>query len=170
MDSNNESIRQVTRRHFFKQAGFGIGAMALSSLLDEGAMAQANRAPHYAAKAKKIIFLFMAGGPSQIDLFDPKPKLNQYDNQPIPEELVKGERFAFIKGTPLCLGSPFKFKQHGQSGAALSELLPHLSKHADRIAIIRSMHTTQFNHAPPQIFINTGHQIIGRPSLGSWLM
>src|SRR5919108_1895329 len=110
LNSMEEMLRQVTRRHFFKQAGFGIGAMALSSLLDEGAMAQANRAPHYAAKAKKIIFLFMAGGPSQIDLFDPKPKLNQYDNQPIPEELVKGERFAFIKGTPLCLGSPFKFK------------------------------------------------------------
>jgi Protein of unknown function (DUF1501) len=170
MDSNNESIRQVTRRHFFRQAGFGIGAMALSSLLDEGAIAQANRVPHYTAKAKKIIFLFMAGGPSQLDMFDPKPKLNQYDDQPIPEELVKGERFAFIKGTPLCLGSPFKFKRHGQSGAVLSELLPHLSKHADRIAIIRSMHTTQFNHAPAQIFINTGHQIIGRPSLGSWLM
>jgi hypothetical protein len=170
MNPNNESLRQVTRRHFFKQAGFGIGAMALSSLLNEGAIAQANRAPHYAAKAKKIIFLFMAGGPSQLDLFDPKPKLNQYDNRPIPEELVKGERFAFIKGTPLCLGSPFKFKRHGQSGTVLSELLPHLSTHADRIAIIRSMHTTQFNHAPAQIFINTGHQIIGRPSLGSWLM
>jgi hypothetical protein len=146
--------------------------VALSSLLDEGVKAQERRdnAPHYAAKAKNIIFLFMAGGPSQLDLFDPKPKLNQYDNQPIPEELVKGERFAFIKGTPLCLGSPFKFKQHGQSGAVFSELLPHLSKHADRLAIVRSMHTTQFNHAPAQIFINSGHQVIGRPSLGSWLM
>src|SRR5262245_9931088 len=151
MNPNNESLRQVTRRHFFKQAGFGIGAMALSSLLDEGAIAQANKILHHAPKAKKIIFLFMAGGPSQLDMFDPKPKLNQYDNQPIPEELVKGERFAFIKGTPLCLGSPFKFKQHGQSGAVLSELLPNLSKHADRIAIIRSMHTTQLTPAPTQL-------------------
>jgi len=170
MNPNNESLKRETRRHFFKQAGFGIGAMAISSLFHEDAKAQANKAPHYAAKAKNIIFLFMAGGPSQVDLFDPKPKLNQYDNKPIPEELVKGERFAFIKGTPLCLGSPFKFKQHGQSGAVISEILPHLSKHADRLAIVRSMHTTQFNHAPAQIFINTGHQIIGRPSLGSWLM
>jgi len=167
---NIESLRQETRRHFFKQAGFGIGAMALSSLFEGSVTAQAKKAPHYPAKAKNIIFLFMAGGPSQVDLFDPKPKLNQYDNQPIPDELVKGERFAFIKGTPLCLGSPFKFKQHGQSGAVLSEILPDLAKHADRIAIVRSMHTTQFNHAPAQIFINTGHQIIGRPSLGSWLL
>src|SRR5262245_51891703 len=165
MNLNNESLKQITRRHFFKQSGLGIGALALSSLLGEDATAQMIKAPHYAPKAKKIIFLFMAGGPSQIDLFDPKPKLNQYDNQPIPEELVKGERFAFIKGTPLCLGSPFRFKQQGQSGAVLSALLPHLSKHADRTALIRSLHTTTFNHAPAQIFINTSHQIIGRPSL-----
>jgi hypothetical protein len=112
----------------------------------------------------------MAGGPSQLDLFDPKPMLNRYDNQPIPPELVKGERFAFIKGTPLCLGSPFRFAPHGQSGAVVSELLPRLARHVDELAIIRSMHTTQFNHAPAQIFLNTGHQIIGRPSLGSWLM
>jgi hypothetical protein len=112
VNPKNESLRTETRRHFFKQAGFGIGAMALSSLLDEGVKAQERRdkAPHYAAKAKNIIFLFMAGGPSQLDMFDPKPKLNQYDNQPIPEELVKGERFAFIKGTPLCLGSPYIFQ------------------------------------------------------------
>ncbi len=146
--------------------------MALSSLLSEDAAAQMTqrKVQHFAPKAKNVIFLFMAGGPSQLDMFDPKPLLNKYDNQPIPAELVKGERFAFIKGTPLCLGSPFKFKQHGQSGAVMSELLPHLTRHADEIAVIRSMHTTQFNHAPAQIFMNTGHQIIGRPSLGSWLM
>ncbi len=164
MNRKNESLKRITRRHFFKQTGFGIGAMALSSLVNEDAIA------HFAPKAKNVIFLFMAGGPSQLDMFDSKPKLKEHDNQPIPEELVKGERFAFIKGTPLCLGSPFKFGQHGRSGAVVSELLPYLSKHADQIAIIRSMHTTQFNHAPAQIFINTGHQIIGRPSLGSWLM
>src|SRR5262249_37705185 len=167
-----ELLKQITRRHFFEQAGFGIGAMALSSLMNEPSFAQTVRRKiqHYTPKAKNVIFLFMAGGPSQLDLFDPKPLLNKYDNKPIPDELVKGERFAFIKGTPLCLGSPFKFNQHGQSRAVMSELLPHLAKHSDEIAIIRSMRTTQFNHAPAQIFLNTGHQIIGRPSLGSWLM
>jgi hypothetical protein len=174
MSSPNElaELKHLTRRHFFKQAGFGLGGAALSALLQQETPAQAVQrlAPHFAPKAKNVIFLFMAGGPSQLDLFDPKPLLNKYDNQPIPAELVKGERFAFIKGTPLCLGSPFRFAQHGQSGAALSELMPHLAKHADELAIIRSMHTTQFNHAPAQIFMNTGHQIIGRPSAGSWLM
>ncbi|MDX2034906.1 MAG: DUF1501 domain-containing protein [Blastocatellia bacterium] len=172
MRLQDDSLRMLTRRHFFRRGGVGIGAMALSTLLDREAFAQEaqRRIQHHAPRAKNVIFLFMAGGPSQLDMFDPKPLLNKYDNQPIPDELVKGERFAFIKGTPLCLGSPFKFKQHGQSGAVISELLPNLAKHADELAIIRSMHTTQFNHAPAQIFMNTGHQIIGRPSVGSWLM
>jgi Protein of unknown function (DUF1501) len=177
------SLLTLTRRHFFRQAGFGIGSLALASLLDERLFAGGGtpsagtqaagrtRVPgaHFAPRAKQIIYLFMAGAPSQIDLFDHKPKLQQYDGQPIPEEMVKGERFAFIKGTPRLLGSPFSFRKHGQSGAEISNLLPHLASHADEIAIIRSMHTTQFNHAPGQIFMNTGHQIIGRPSLGSWL-
>ena len=111
----------------------------------------------------------MAGAPSQIDLFDPKPALTKHDGQDIPEEFIKGERFAFIKGTPKLLASPFQFQKHGQSGAEISELLPNLAKIADDITIIRSMQTTQFNHAPAQIFMNTGHQVIGRPSLGSWL-
>jgi hypothetical protein len=173
MKDPDNKLRDLTRRHFFRQAGFGLGALALSSLLDNKLHAAPPQAqalkPHFAPKAKNVIFLFMAGGPSQLDLFDPKPKLNQYDGQPIPEEFVKGERFAFIRGTPRLLGSPFSFKRHGESGAVMSDLLPHLSKHADEIAVIRSMKTTQFNHAPAQIFINTGHQIIGRPSLGSWL-
>ncbi len=118
---------------------------------------------------KRVIYLFMAGAPSQIDLFDPKPALTKHDGQDIPEELIKGERFAFIKGTPKLLASPFQFKKHGQSGAEISELLPHLSKLADQVTFVRSMQTTQFNHAPAQIFMNTGHQVIGRPSLGSWL-
>ncbi|MGH9843937.1 MAG: DUF1501 domain-containing protein, partial [Blastocatellia bacterium] len=168
--------RLVTRRHFFKDCGVGIGSIALTSLLNDNLFGQsAIRNPqsairHFAPKAKNVIFLFMAGGPSQLDLFDPKPLLTKYNDKPIPEELVKGERFAFIKGTPLCLGSPFKFAKHGQSGAVVSELLPHLAKHADELAVIRSMQTTQFNHAPAQIFMNTGHQIIGRPSMGSWLL
>jgi hypothetical protein len=171
MNRQTEGVREITRRHFFKQTGFGIGALALSSLLDERLFAVSEQAqrPHFAPKAKRIIYLFMAGAPSQLDLFDHKPKLRQYDGEAIPEEFVKGERFAFIKGTPRLLGSPFNFKRYGQSGQELSDLLPHLAAHADDIAIIRSMKTTQFNHAPAQIFMNTGHQIVGRPSLGSWL-
>jgi len=180
-------LREITRRHFFRECGVGLGSLALASLMDErlfayvraqqrGATAaaaaeSAARAigPHFAPKAKQIIYLFMAGAPSQIDLFDDKPKLRQYDGQPIPEEIVKGERFAFIKGTPRLLGSPFTFQQVGSSGAEMSGILPHLAKHADEIAIVRSMSTTQFNHAPGQIYMNTGHQIIGRPSLGAWM-
>jgi hypothetical protein len=169
-----DDLLSSTRRHFFRQAGIGIGSLALASLIDERLFAAPEQAaaaigPHFAPKAKQIIYLFMAGAPSQIDLFDHKPKLRRFDGQPIPEELVKGERFAFIKGTPRLLGSPFEFSRHGQSGAEISTLLPHLARHADDIAIIRSMKTTQFNHAPGQIFMNTGTQIIGRPSLGSWL-
>ena len=164
-----------TRRHFFQQAGFGIGSMALGSLLNDSLFAQAAvnpmavKAPHFAPKARQIIFLFMAGAPSQLDLFDYKPALNKYNGQPVPEEVIKGERFAFIKGTPKLLGSPHAFAPHGKCGAELSSLLPHLATVVDDIAIIRSMQTTQFNHAPGQIFMSTGHQIPGRPSMGAWL-
>jgi hypothetical protein len=165
----------VTRRHFFEQASFGIGGLALASLMDGVVFAEAPgqassaRPLHFAPKVKRVIYLFMAGAPSQIDLFDPKPALTRHDGEDIPEEFIKGERFAFIKGTPKLLASPFQFRKHGQSGAELSELLPNLAKVADDIAIVRSMSTSQFNHAPAQIFMNTGHQVIGRPSLGSWL-
>jgi hypothetical protein len=123
----------------------------------------------FPAKAKSVIYLFMAGAPSQVDLLDPKPTLQKYDGQNIPDEFVKGERFAFIKGKPKLLGSPFEFTRCGKSGAEISELLPHLKSVADEVAIVRSLHTTQFNHAPAQIFMNTGFQIIGRPSMGSWM-
>ena len=169
-------LREITRRHFFKQSGFGIGGVALSALLNDRLLAQqpdapfTPRAPHFAPKAKQIIYLFMAGAPTQLDLFDNKPALQKFDGQEIPPEFVpKGERFAFIKGTPRLLGSPFTFKRYGQSGAELSELLPNLATIADDIAIVRSVHTTQFNHAPGQIFMNTGSQVFGRPSIGSWL-
>jgi hypothetical protein len=166
--SQPPSLRALTRRHFFEQASFGIGGLALASLLDNAVGAQ-TRGVQIAPKAKRVIYLFMAGAPSQIDLFDPKPALAKHDGQDIPEEFIKGERFAFIKGTPKLLASPFRFARHGQAGAEISELMPHLAAVADRIAIVRSMHTNQFNHAPAQIFMNTGHQVIGRPSLGSWL-
>jgi hypothetical protein len=167
------------RRHFFRQSGFGIGGLALMSLLDERLFAAAGegtdpnplapKAPHFAPKAKSVIYLFMAGAPSQVDLFDEKPKLRQYDGQAIPDEFVKGERFAFIKGTPKLLGSPYSFKKCGRSAAAISDLLPHTQGIADDIAILRSLSTTQFNHAPAQIFMNSGHQIVGRPSVGAWV-
>jgi hypothetical protein len=166
---NQSVLQHTTRRHFFRQAGFGLGAMALSSLLDEQMFAQAGGL-HFAPKAKRVIYLFMAGAPSTLDLLDNKPVLKKFDGQPCPEEITKGERFAFIQGTPKLLGSPFNFKRYGQSGQELSDLLPHLATHADEIAIIRTLHTTQFNHAPAQIFMNTGHQIPGRPSMGAWLM
>lgn len=172
-------LRAATRRHFFKQTGFGIGTAALTNLLsqalsaDEATKVETNAlAPKKTmlpAKAKSVIYLFMAGAPSQIDLLDFKPKLQQYDGQNIPEEFTKGERFAFIKGVPKILGSPYQFQRCGQSGAEISELLPHLREIADDIAVVKSVHTTQFNHAPAQIFMNTGFQIIGRPSMGSWM-
>ncbi len=168
-----EILKEVTRRHFFRQAGFGIGTMALGSLLRDDFWSSAVRAdgrtPHFAPKAKSVIYLFMAGAPSQVDLFDFKPKLKEFDGKNIPDEFVKGERFAFIKGKPRLLGSPYAFKRCGQSGAEVSELLPHTAGIADDLAVLRSVHTTQFNHAPAQIFMNSGHQIVGRPSLGSWL-
>ena len=168
---NDRKLQRITRRHFFGSTGFGIGSLALAATMNDTLFA-ADALPgglHHAAKAKSIIFLFMAGAPSQLDLFDYKPKLNQFDGQPCPEELIKGERFAFIKGVPKLLGSPHVFGKHGQSGAELSNLLPHLGTIADDIAIVKSMHTTQFNHAPAQILMNTGHQTPGRPSMGSWL-
>lgn len=174
-----ELLRAQTRRHFFKQTGFGIGAAALTSILNPSLFAAADAidatnplAPKpsmFPAKAKSVIYLFMAGAPSQVDLLDPKPALQKYDGQNVPEELMKGERFAFIKGTPKLLGSPYQFERCGQTGAEISELLPNLRKVADQVAIIRSVHTTQFNHAPAQILMNTGFQIIGRPSMGSWM-
>ena len=169
-------LKKITRRHFFFDSGFGIGSLALANLLGSPATAQtpatnpsAARNPHFAPKAKNIIFLFMAGAPSQLDLFDFKPRLQEFDGRPVPEEFIKGERFAFIKGTPKLLGSPQTFDRHGQSGAQVSGLLPHLAKVVDDLAILKSMHTTQFNHAPAQIYMNAGHQIIGRPSMGAWL-
>jgi hypothetical protein len=165
---NKEHLREITRRHFFGRTACGIGSVALSALLNQNLQAQ-DKPPHFAPKAKHIIYLFMAGAPSQLDLFDYKPKLTQYDGQPVPQEVIKGERFAFIKGAPTLLGSPHAFARHGQSGAELSALVPQLASIADEVAFVKSLHTTQFNHAPGQIYINTGHQVIGRPSMGAWL-
>jgi hypothetical protein len=158
------TLRDLTRRHFFQASGLSLGPLALHALGQDS-----KPALHHKPKAKNIIFLFMAGAPSQLDMFDYKPKLNEHDGKPCPEELIKGERFAFIKGVPKLLGTPHHFRQFGQSGAWVSNLLPQFTTIVDDVALIRSMHTTQFNHAPAQIFMNTGHQIPGRPSMGSWL-
>lgn len=189
MSEHYDGLREITRRTFFKKIGYGIGGVALSAMLSESVAAQevvralgrsdpaGQRRPDDSdrayligqPRAKNIIYLFMAGAPSQVDLFDPKPMLREYDGQPCPEELVKGERFAFIKGRPKLLGSPFQFERVGQSGQWVSETLPHFKEIVDEVAIVRSMHTDQFNHAPAQIFMNSGFAMPGRPSLGSWL-
>jgi hypothetical protein len=171
-------LRSVTRRHFFRQFGFGVGAAALANLINPDLFASeaideanplAPRPPHYPAKAKSIIFLSMPGAPSQLDMFDFKPKLCQMSGQNCPEEYLKNERFAFIRGVPKLLGTPHSFRQHGQAGVWLSNLLPSLAQRVDDLTFIYSMTTSQFNHAPAQIFQTTGHQIPGRPSMGSWL-
>ena len=166
----NDDLRELTRRTLFKQVGYGLGGVALSSLLSTESFAQGIPKPTGPkAKAKNVIYLFMAGAPSQLDMFDYKPTLVKYTGQACPEELMKGERFAFIKGTPKLLGSPHEFGQAGQSGQWVSNLLPHFREIADDVAVVRSMSTDQFNHAPAQLFMNTGFQNPGRPALGSWL-
>jgi uncharacterized protein (DUF1501 family) len=170
-----------TRRHFFRDCGVGVGKIALASLLaEEAARAggpapasaivdpMAPKTPHYAPKVKHVIYLFMAGAPSQLDLFDPKPALVKHDGQPIPAEIVKDQRYAFIQRDAKLLSARYAFAKHGQSGAELSEVLPHLAKVVDEIAIVRSVRTDQFNHAPAQIFLNTGSPLPGRPSMGAW--
>ncbi len=181
MDTTSSLPAQTTRRHFFRECGVGVGKIALSSLLAQalartsGAAAAsgnplAAKPPHYPAKAKAVIHLFMAGAPSQLDLFDYKPKLAELQGKPIPPEVIGGQRYAFIRSDAAVLGPQFEFAQHGQSGARLSSALPHLAKVVDDLCIVRSCKTDQFNHAPAQIFLNTGFSQPGRPSLGSWTL
>ena len=178
MNLHDEYLRTITRRHFFRNCGVGLGTLGLASLLNDNLFSAepavaanplAPKAPHFAAKAKRVIYLHMAGSPSQLDLFDYKPKLQELNGQPCPESLFKKERFAFIKGVPKMLGTPHKFHKHGQAGTELSELLPHLASVADDVAVVKSMHTDQFNHAPAQLFLHTGAARQGRPSMGAWL-
>jgi uncharacterized protein (DUF1501 family) len=167
---------EVTRRWFFQQCGVGLGAAALGSLMggrahaipqDTGPLAV--KPPHFAPKAKRAIFLFMAGAPSHLELFDNKPQLAKFDGTLPPPELIKGYRAAFINPNSRLLGPKFSFAKHGQAGAELSELLPHLAGVSDEIAIVKGMVTDAFNHAPGQILMNTGSMIFGRPSMGSWI-
>jgi hypothetical protein len=171
----NLDPRLASRRWFLRECGVGLGSIALGQLLaDAGWAAPATdalsvRAPHYAARAKRVVFLFMAGAPSHLELFDYKPELAKYDNTVPPEDLVKGYRAAFINPSAKLLGPRFKFARHGACGAELSELLPRLAEVVDDIAIVKSMVTDAFNHAPAQIMMNTGATQFGRPSMGAWV-
>ncbi len=171
---------QVSRRWFLEQCGVGLGSMALGQLLQQQGYAaetsgtaavnsMAPRAPQFAPKAKRVLFLFMAGAPSHLELFDHRPQLAKFDGTLPPADLIKGYRAAFIKPNSKLLGPKFRFARHGQSGTELSELLPHLAGVVDDIAVVKGMVTDAFNHAPGQIMMSTGAQIFGRPSIGSWV-
>lgn len=175
-------IHHTTRRHFLRQCGFGLGALALGSLvgsctdpgnrttvLTDSTNPLAPRPPAFPGKAKAVIYLHMAGAPSQLELFDFKPELARLDGQDCPPSLMEGKKFAFIRGIPKMLGPQATFSQHGQSGAWISNYLPHLQTVADELAFLKAVHTDQFNHAPAQLLMHTGSARLGRPSIGSWV-
>lgn len=170
MTTNLDWLLSKTRRHFLSQCSLGLAGMALGSQLAPNALGAGMkpRPGHIPATARRVIYLHMAGSPSQLDLFDFKPVLMEYNGKACPDEFIQGKRFAFIKGVPNLLGSPFRFKQHGQSGAWFSENLPWLAQCADDLAIIKSVHTDQFNHAPAQLLMLTGTPQSGGASVGSW--
>jgi len=182
MDHRPDLLRR-TRRHFFADCGLGLGSMALASLLGEGTAGagepsalsdpMAPRPGHFPARAQSVIYLFMAGGPSQFELFDPKPKLQEYHGRTMPESFLKGKRFAFMdtfaKEPPKLLGTRREFARHGQSGAWVSGCLPQLASVVDDLSFIHTVTTEPINHAPAKLFLNTGSTQFGRPSLGAWL-
>ncbi len=177
MNSNLEHIKQITRRHFLSKSACGVGAIALGSML-KGSLSAAHitsanplapRKPHFAAKAKRVIYLHLTGSPPHLDLFDYKPELVKRDGQDCPDAFLKGKRFAFTSGTPKLLGTRRTFTQHGKGGVWMSDAIPHLHSVADELCVIRSMNTDQFNHAPAELFVYTGSPRPGRPSIGSWV-
>jgi hypothetical protein len=176
-----QGLQRLTRRHFFSKCALGLGSVALASLLNEqrllatgaGSVAQpfSPKAPHFPPRAKNFIYLFMAGGPSQLELFDYKPKLNELNGQPIPQSFIEGKRFAFMgtsHGTNL-LGTRRQFARHGRSGMWVSDRFPHTAGIVDDITMVKSCATNLFNHAPAKLFMNTGSGLFGRPSMGSWV-
>ena len=182
MDLLLEHQRRLPRRHFFGLASRGIGTAALSSLLNGDLMAgQANGSsdnsilaglPHHQAKIKRVIYLFQSGGPAQQDLFDYKPKLDGFHGTELPDSIRQGQRLTGMTAAQTSFPvapSRYAFGQHGQSGAWVSELLPYTAKIADQLCFIKSMHTTAINHDPAITFLQTGAQLAGRPSIGSWL-
>lgn len=182
MNPLNDSVRLgllqwQTRRHFLQNCSLGLAGMWLGSQANpvHGEAAQAGDAapmlaPHFPPKAKRVIFLHMAGGPSQLELFDYKPDLQQLDGKDTPASFLEGKRFAFIQGVPKLLGPQFSFAQHGESGAWVSDRLPHFQSVVDKVCFVKSMHTTQFNHGPAQLLLHTGSQNLGSASFGAWTM
>jgi len=177
----SEAAKYATRRWFFQQCGVGLGSIALGTMLGAerafGASTKpaaahplAPHQPHFTGKARRVIYLFMGGAPSQLDLFDYKPSLLKYNGQPVPKEVVMGQKYAFIKPDAALFASEFKFAKHGKSGAELSEALPHLAEVVDDIAFIKSMTTDAFNHAPGQVLMQTGSMQFGRPCMGAWTL
>jgi len=180
-DPAKDPLLSLTRRHFFSRCSMGLGGVALASLFARDQQAAGlklvnpmePRRSHHAPKAKNVIFLFMAGGPSQLELFEHKPELLKYNGQPIPDSFIEGKRFAFMdtfgKDKPKLLASRREFKRHGQSGAWVSDLFPHTATIVDDVTLIRTCATELFNHAPAKLFMNTGSGQFGRPSMGSWV-
>jgi len=173
----NLSPKEVSRRWFLQQCSVGLGAIAFGQLLAERGYAETTRVdplapkqPQFAPKAKRVIFLFMAGAPSHLELYDYKPQLAKFDGTLPPPDLLKGYRAAFINPNSKLMGPKFKFAKYGKSGIELSELLPHLSKVVDDITVVKSMVTDAFNHAPGQLLMNTGTMQFGRPSMGAWAL
>ncbi len=161
-------LSTLSRRELFQRAGAGIGSVALSALLNDQLLAS-NSQTHFPAKAKNVIFIHMVGAPSHLDLYDYKPELQKLTGELVPDDLWEGLRLAFIREQPKLLGTQFKFQKHGESGVELSEVMPHLASVADELCVIKSLHTEHFNHAPAQLFFQTGFPRFGRPSLGSWV-
>ena len=170
----------LSRRWFLRECGIGLGKIGLASLLTDAFVSRAMSAgapvdlmapkqPHFPGKAKAVIHLFMAGAPSQLDLFDYKPELLKLEGKPLPPSVIGGQRYAFIRSDAAVMAPRFKFKKYGQSGTELADIIPHMGSIADEICLIRSVKTDQFNHAPAQIFFNTGFLQPGRPSIGSWV-
>jgi Protein of unknown function (DUF1501) len=182
-ESEYKTMHHFTRRHFLKESAMGLGALALGSLFgscDNKSPQMANtffdatnplapRPPMFPGKAKSVIYIHMAGAPSQLELFSYKPELSKLDGQDCPQSLLEGKKFAFIRGVPKMLGPQANFRQHGKSGLWLSDNLPHLSTVVDDMAILNAVTTDQFNHAPAQLLMHTGTARLGRPSMGSWV-
>ncbi len=175
MNPREDALLGATRRHFLKDCSVGLGGLALSSVLGGAAAAQepenplAPRRSHFGARAKKVIYLHMAGSPPHLDLLDYKPALVEHDGKDAPDEFLKGKRFAFTTGVPKLLGTPHKFGRYGENGLWMSDAIPHLQTVADELCVIKSMNTDQFNHAPAELLLYTGSANQGRPSMGSWV-
>lgn len=177
--ARQESASLVTRRHFLRNCSLGLGSMYLGGMLAgcqsapglpvEALDPLAPKAPHFPGKAKSVIYLHMAGSPSQLELFDYKPALQKLDGQLCPPSLLEGKRFAFISGVPQMLGPQAVFNQRGQSGNWISDHLPHMADIADELTLVKAVHTNQFNHAPAQLLLHTGSARLGRPSMGAWV-